>query len=321
MRPPGFHTAAHPASIAPDRIWTGAEDAILLGQQTLQRPWKRQGHGQRARGAHGKVTFPKSFAPWRARGHMGINSNDKRIFRQNETLNVLTFQRQSALAAFSSSPTRSAKISFSGGSRTISRVLSYGKPHLTVIPLGAQLPAPSSNLPGRLWPGRPPSLFGLAPNGVCRACRVAAASGGLLPHRFTLTPHPNRQEGLKKVRRPSCLFECGAVCFLWRFPRVAPPGCYPASCPVEPGLSSPGAMARSDGLSDSRIFYSVSEVVISYRPSPCKACFFAALCSTAPPGRAMEVFSTRPALARNRPAQPQGVTRREQSPGALLQAC
>ena len=35
-----------------------------------------------------------------------------------------------------------------------------------------------------------------------------------------------------------------AVCFLWRCPRVAPPGCYPASCPVEPGLSSPGFHPR-----------------------------------------------------------------------------
>ncbi len=122
------------------------------------------------------------------------------------------------------------------GSRTISRVLSCGCPHQTVIPLGAQLPAPSSNLPGRQWSGRPPSLFGLAPNGVCRACRVTAASGGLLPHRFTHTPPRG-----------------GAVCFLWRCPRVAPPGCYPAFCPVEPGLSSPGLAARSDGLSDSHL--------------------------------------------------------------------
>ena len=113
------------------------------------------------------------------------------------------------------------------GSRTISRVLSCGCPHQTVIPLGARLPVPSSNLPGRQWSGRPPSLFGLAPNGVCRACRVTAASGGLLPHRFTLTPPRG-----------------GAVCFLWRCPRVAPPGCYPASCPVEPGLSSPGFHPR-----------------------------------------------------------------------------
>ena len=30
-------------------------------------------------------------------------------------------------------------------------------------------------------------LFGLAPDGVYRACGVAAAAGGLLPHHFTLT--------------------------------------------------------------------------------------------------------------------------------------
>ena len=81
--------------------------------------------------------------------------------------------------------------------------------------------------------GPAPSLFGLAPNGVCRACRIAAASGGLLLHRFTLTA-------------------CAAVCFLWRCPRVAPPGRYPASCPAEPGLSSPGLAARSDDPSRSR---------------------------------------------------------------------
>ena len=32
----------------------------------------------------------------------------------------------------------------------------------------------------------------------------------------------------------------GRGLFLWPFPRVAPPGCYPASPPVESGLSSPG---------------------------------------------------------------------------------
>jgi len=45
-------------------------------------------------------------------------------------------------------------------------------------------------------------------------------SGELLPHLFTLTP-----------RRRRYVF-CGT------FRRVSPPGCYPASCPVEPGLSS-----------------------------------------------------------------------------------
>jgi len=42
--------------------------------------------------------------------------------------------------------------------------------------------------------------------------------------------------------------ERAAVCFLWRCPRIAPPGSYPASCPAKPGLSSPdqwsAAMAR-----------------------------------------------------------------------------
>ena len=87
------------------------------------------------------------------------------------------------------------------------------------------MPAPSSNLPGRLRPGRPPSLFGLAPNGVCRACRVTTASGGLLHHRFTLTrPRPG---GLLSVAlsggRPpwmlSSVLPCGARTFL---PGVSP---------------------------------------------------------------------------------------------------
>jgi hypothetical protein len=46
------------------------------------------------------------------------------------------------------------------------------------------------------------------------------AAGELLPHHFTLI----------RLRRTVCF--CGTV------RRVAPPGCYPASCPVELGLSS-----------------------------------------------------------------------------------
>ena len=93
-----------------------------------------------------------------------------------------------------------------------------------VIPLGAWLPMPSSNLPGSVWPGRPASLFGLASDGACQARHVAVPAGRLLPHRFTLTLPARRNR---------------AVCFLWRFPRVTPPGNCPASCPVKPGLSSP----------------------------------------------------------------------------------
>ncbi len=43
----------------------------------------------------------------------------------------------------------------------------------------------------------------------------------------------------------------GAVCFLWHYPGITPPGGYPAFCPAEPGLSSPALADRSDGLSDS----------------------------------------------------------------------
>jgi hypothetical protein len=39
----------------------------------------------------------------------------------------------------------------------------------------------------------------------------------------------------------------GAVCFLWHFPRVAPPGISPASCPTESGLSSTGPSVRKQG--------------------------------------------------------------------------
>jgi len=50
---------------------------------------------------------------------------------------------------------------------------------------------------------------------------VTGQSGALLPHPFTLTLH-----------------QCRAVYSLWHFPEVAPAGRYPASCPVQPGLSS-----------------------------------------------------------------------------------
>src|SRR5438445_5289860 len=51
-----------------------------------------------------------------------------------------------------------------------------------------------------------PSLFGLAPGGVCRAARVTPGAGALLPHRFTLAC----------ARRPS------AVCSLLHFPAGHP---------------------------------------------------------------------------------------------------
>jgi len=67
-------------------------------------------------------------------------------------------------------------------------------------------------------------LLGLAPDGVYLAGPVTRTAGGLLPHRFTITC------ALVEGHRQS------ALCCT--FHRVAPPGCYPASCPVESGLSS-----------------------------------------------------------------------------------
>lgn len=89
------------------------------------------------------------------------------------------------------------------------------------------------------WSGRPASLFGLASDGACQARHVTIPTGGLLLHRFTLT-------NLKKM----------AVSFLWRFPEITPPGRYPASCPMKPGLSSPFptdySLKRGDSPPDSR---------------------------------------------------------------------
>lgn len=69
---------------------------------------------------------------------------------------------------------------------------------------------------------RPSLLLGLAPDGGCLAAAVARCAGGLLHHLFTLT----------------CPFRGIGGMSLWPYPRVAPPGCYPAPHPVESGLSS-----------------------------------------------------------------------------------
>ena len=81
-------------------------------------------------------------------------------------------------------------------------------------------PKPSCGLPGSSdGPSSNAPCLALAPGGACRAEPVTRLAGELLPHRFTLTAS-------------------AAVCSLWRFPRVAPPGCYPAPCPAESGRSS-----------------------------------------------------------------------------------
>ena len=73
-------------------------------------------------------------------------------------------------------------------------------------------------------------LLGLAPGGGCLAAGIAAGAGGLLHHLFTLTAIAN---------------DCGGS-FLWPVRGISPPGCYPAPCSLERGLSS-GTCLRLPG--------------------------------------------------------------------------
>ena len=58
--------------------------------------------------------------------------------------------------------------------------------HFSGIRLTAYLMQPTRRF---LWDEPPQcALFGLAPGGVCQAADIAARAGGLLHHRFTLTP-------------------------------------------------------------------------------------------------------------------------------------
>ena len=116
-------------------------------------------------------------------------------------------------------------------SQPVSRVLSW-----TVIHLGLMSPSASSNLPASDTGRTNGGLFGLAPSGVYHATNCCQSRGALLPHPFTLTgrPHPSplpEGEGMEgKLRRST-------LCCTFR--RLAPPRCYLALCPMEPGLSSP----------------------------------------------------------------------------------
>ncbi len=115
-------------------------------------------------------------------------------------------------------------------SRPVSRVLSR-----TIIPLGRTSPHASSSLPGSSAGHADGSLFGLAPDGVYPATRVA--TGAVRSYR-TISPLPARP-GNERNRR---YIFCGT------FRRLAPPRHYLAPCPVEPGLSSrPQATGRPPG--------------------------------------------------------------------------
>ena len=103
------------------------------------------------------------------------------------------------------------------------------------IPLGSRLRGTSNELPEPLRAGRTSAPFVLSPGGVCRAGRVAATAGALLPHLFTLTLACARMH----LR--------GRYIFCGTFPEVTLGGRYPSPCPAELGLSSPALAEATAG--------------------------------------------------------------------------
>jgi hypothetical protein len=120
----------------------------------------------------------------------------------------------------------------------VSRVL-YGpnalrRHDVAAIPLGRILPSASRNQPG--WRGRKqprgfplaPSLFGLAPGGVCRAAPVASRAVGSYP---TLSPLPRQNPKASAGGLLSVALSLG----------LPPPAINRHRVSMEPGLSSPAA--------------------------------------------------------------------------------
>ncbi len=103
-------------------------------------------------------------------------------------------------------------------SNTISRVL-----YQTIIYLGLVLPPGSSGLPGTQR-ATVLSLSGLASDGVYTASFVTKEA---VSSYLAFSPLP--------VRKQAVIFCCTIL-------GVTSTGCYPASCPVKPGLSSPALL-------------------------------------------------------------------------------
>ena len=76
----------------------------------------------------------------------------------------------------------------------VSRILfprrSEGEDHSSATRVAAVVKQPTRKLITETG-GSMTSLFGLAPQGVCRAVHAYAERGALLPHRFTLTSSPS----------------------------------------------------------------------------------------------------------------------------------
>src|SRR5437867_6983522 len=118
-----------------------------------------------------------------------------------------------------------------------------GGDHLSGSRVAAALVQPTrEHRAGHPLPAWPCSGWGLPSRPVARPLVSSYLTVSPLP---LLRPSPR---GTEAARTPGS--EAVGGLSLWHFPRVAPPGCYPASCPVESGLSS--IRTRSETRSEPR---------------------------------------------------------------------
>jgi len=96
--------------------------------------------------------------------------------------------------------------------------------------------------------------------------RAGVLPAGVSPHRWcalTAPFHPCRDRLGDRGACPRLPRQTTAVCFCATFRRVAPPGRYPAPCPVELGLSSP-ACAGADAWPTPATLYHTAGPCRSY---------------------------------------------------------
>src|SRR2546427_6417840 len=99
-------------------------------------------------------------------------------------------------------------------------VLRWREDHSSVTRVSAVIEQPTRKL--MTGTGGPiASLFGLAPQGVCRAIAAHAGCGALLPHRFTLASFLR----LRTERSAVCsLLHCPSRCRAWMLSSLLPVG-------------------------------------------------------------------------------------------------
>ena len=112
-----------------------------------------------------------------------------------------------------------------------------------IICLESRLPDPSCSLPeGRSLAGE---SAGRTPATGSSFCLTLLPMGVAWPRRLPAAPVVSYTTF--SPLRPECSRSRVRGLFLWSYPRVTPPGRYPASHPMESGLSSPQRCGASPG--------------------------------------------------------------------------